>query len=92
MEFTKREKQRRERSKAKLSSAEASEPGRYIGDRRDLCLRHPTSAVSDDQQSSLSIQHISPPQLCGDLFGLVAAVYHLGPPLNRILIQQRAVA
>ena len=38
MEFTKRGKERLEPLKSKLFSAEASEPGRYIEDRRDFCL------------------------------------------------------
>ena len=38
MEFRKREKQRIEPLKSNLFSAEASEPGRYIGDRRNFCL------------------------------------------------------
>ena len=36
------------------------------------------------------MQNISLAELRDDLFGLVASLYHLGPPLNRILIQQRS--
>ncbi len=40
---------------------------------------------------TLAMQNISLPELRDDLFGLVASLYRLGPPLN-ILIQRRSVA
>ena len=40
----------------------------------------------------LAMQNINLPEFRDDLFRLVASLYHLGPPLNRILIQERSVA
>ena len=118
MENRKSEKQRPEPLKSKLISAEASEPGRYMGDRRDFCLLqllqafqlirlHPALVLTPvvkrhfadaDLSNSirngqpLAMQNINLPEFRDDLFRLVAFLYHLGSPLNRILIQGRSVA
>ena len=120
MEFRKRGKQRLEPLKSKLFSAEASEPGRYIEDRRDFCLlqllypfqlirlhpavvlapaveRHFADAdlanrIRNRHTPALAMQNINLPELRYDLFELVASLYHLGPSLNRLLIQERSVA
>ena len=130
MKFRKREKRRLEPLKSNLFSAEVSEPGRYMGNRRDFCLlqflqpfqlirlhsalvlapaveRHFADVCREHlslidcsesggtrhirNRHTLATQNISLPELRNDLFGLVASLYHLGPPINGILIQQRSV-
>ena len=120
MEFRKRGKDRLEPLKSKLFSAEASEPGRYIEDRRDFCLLHllyavqlnriyPTvvlapavelyfadtnisNRIRNRHTPALAMHNINVPELREDLFALVASLDHLGPSLNRLLIQEQFVA